>query len=44
MTRDQLRGAPRFNRNTDWDWSDRSRDRTVHEYYRSPLWYNTPAP
>jgi hypothetical protein len=44
MTEDQLRGAPRFNRNTDWDWSDRSRDRTTHEYYRSPLWYNTPAP
>ena len=44
MTEDQLRGAPRFNRNSDWDWSDRSRDRTTHEYYRSPLWYNTPAP
>ena len=25
MTEDQLKGAPRFNRNTDWDWSDRSR-------------------
>ena len=44
MTEDQLRGAPRFNRNTDWNWSDRTRDRTIHDYYRSPLWYNTPAP
>jgi len=44
VTEDQLKGAPRFNRNADWDWSDRSRDRTVHEYYRSPLWYSTPAP
>src|SRR3989440_8747444 len=35
VTEDQLTGAPRFNRNADWDWSDRSRDRTVHEYYRS---------
>ena len=22
MTEDELRGAPKFNRNTDWDWSD----------------------
>jgi hypothetical protein len=29
MTEDQLRGAPRFNRSTDWDWSDRSKDRTI---------------
>lgn len=27
------------NRSTDWDWSDRSRDRTVHDYYDTPLWY-----
>jgi hypothetical protein len=38
MTDDQLRGAPRFNRNADWDWSDRSRDRTIHDYYGSPHW------
>ncbi len=38
MTEDQLRDAPRFNRNTDWDWSDRSRDRTIHDYYKSPHW------
>ena len=31
VTEDQLKGAPRFNRNADWDWSDRSRDRTVHD-------------
>jgi hypothetical protein len=39
MTEDQLKGAPKFNRSTDWDWSDRSRDRTVHDYYDTPLWY-----
>jgi PRC-barrel domain len=32
VTEDQLKGAPKFNRSTDWDWSDRSRDRTVHDY------------
>jgi PRC-barrel domain len=39
ITEDQLRGAPKFNRNTDWDWSDRSRDRAVYGYYDTPLWY-----
>jgi hypothetical protein len=38
MTEDQLKGAPRFNRNTDWDWSDRSRDRTINDYYRTRQW------
>jgi PRC-barrel domain protein len=33
VTDDQLKGAPKFNRNSDWDWSDRSRDRTIHDYY-----------
>jgi hypothetical protein len=39
VTEDQLKGAPKFNRGTDWDWSDRKRDRTVYEYYDTPLWY-----
>jgi hypothetical protein len=39
MTESQLKGAPKFNRNTDWDWSDRSRDRAVYDYYKTPLWY-----
>ncbi len=39
VTEDQLKGAPKFHRSTDWDWSDRSRDRTVHDYYKTPLWY-----
>jgi PRC-barrel domain len=25
VTEDQLKGAPKYNRNTEWDWSDRSR-------------------
>jgi hypothetical protein len=38
MTEDQLKGAPKFNRNTDWNWADRSRDRTIDEYYRTRQW------
>jgi len=38
-TEDQLKNAPKYNRNTDWDWSDRQRDRTVYDYYHTPLWY-----
>jgi hypothetical protein len=39
ISEDQLKGAPKFNRGSDWNWSDRSRDRTVHDYYNTPLWY-----
>ena len=39
VTEDQLKGAPKYNRNTEWDWSDRSRDKTIYDYYRAPLWY-----
>jgi PRC-barrel domain len=39
VTEDQLKGAPKYNRNTEWDWSDRSRDKSVYDYYRAPLWY-----
>jgi hypothetical protein len=39
VTESQLKGAPKFNRNTDWDWSDRNRDKAVYEYYHTPLWY-----
>ena len=39
VTEVQLKGAPKYNRNTDWDWSDRARDRSVYDYYKTPLWY-----
>ena len=45
VTEDQLRGAPKFSRSTDWDWSNRTNDgnRTnderVYKYYNEPLWY-----
>jgi hypothetical protein len=38
VTELQLKGAPKFNRNTDWDWSDRTRDEAIYDYYDTPLW------
>ena len=38
LTKDQLEGAPRYNRSDDWDWS-RDNDRRVYDYYKaSPYW------
>jgi len=39
ITEEQLKAAPKFSRSTDWDWSDRSRDRSVYDYYGTSLWY-----
>ena len=39
VTEDQLKGAPKYNRNIEWDWSDRRRDKAIYDYYRAPLWY-----
>jgi hypothetical protein len=39
VTEDQLKGAPKFNRDTDWNWADRARDREIYDYYGTPLWY-----
>jgi hypothetical protein len=39
VTEDQLRGAPKFSRSTDWDWSNRTNDERVYKYYNESLWY-----
>jgi hypothetical protein len=39
VTEDQLKGAPKYSRSTDWDWSDRARDLEIYDYYKTPLWY-----
>ena len=36
LTNDQLSGAPRYGEREDWDWEDRTRTRTVNEYYGVP--------
>jgi hypothetical protein len=39
VTEDQLKGAPKYSRSTDWDWSDRANDQRICRYYNTPLWY-----
>ena len=39
ITEDQLRGAPTFYRDQDWDWSDRNREQELHDYYRAPYYW-----
>jgi PRC-barrel domain len=39
VTEDQLRGAPKYDRYQEWDWSDRDKDELVYKYYKTPLWY-----
>jgi hypothetical protein len=39
ITEDQLKGAPKYNRDREWDWSDRANDRRVYDYYSTPIWY-----
>ena len=38
-TSEQLRGAPTFYRGSDYDWSDRSRERELHDYWRTPYYW-----
>ena len=33
ITEEQLRGAPSFARDRNYDWSDRARERELHEYW-----------
>jgi hypothetical protein len=39
VTEDQLKGAPKYGRSQEWDWTDRKNDRRVYDYYGSQLWY-----
>jgi hypothetical protein len=39
VTEDQLKGAPKYSRSTDWNWSDRVNDQRIYGYYKTPLWY-----
>jgi hypothetical protein len=38
LTRDQLEKAPKYSRNSEWDWS-RENERQVYDYYKTtPYW------
>ena len=41
ITEEQLRGAPSFSRDLDYDWSDRRREQELHDYWRTPYYWGT---
>jgi hypothetical protein len=41
ITEEQVRGAPNFYRDENYDWSDRSRERELHDYYGARYYWGT---
>jgi sporulation protein YlmC with PRC-barrel domain len=41
ITEEQLRSAPSFYRERDYDWSDRNRERELHDYWRAPYYWGS---
>jgi hypothetical protein len=39
LTEQQLQGAPAFSRDGTYDFSDRDRERELHDYYRAPYYW-----
>ena len=39
ITEQQLRGAPTFYRERDYEWSDRARERELHDYWSAPYYW-----
>jgi hypothetical protein len=39
ITEKQLSGAPAYSRDRNYDWSDRNRERELHDYWRSPYYW-----
>jgi sporulation protein YlmC with PRC-barrel domain len=39
ITEQQLRGAPVYSRDRDCDWSDRNREKELHDHYRAPYYW-----
>jgi PRC-barrel domain len=37
VTETQLRGAPKYRSDTDWNWGDPSRNRELNDYYGVPV-------
>jgi hypothetical protein len=42
VTEEQLRGAPSFYRDRDYDWSDRRREQELHDYWRASYYWGGP--
>ena len=39
ITEEQLRGAPAFSRDKNYDWNDRNQERNLHDHYRVPPYW-----
>ena len=39
ITEQQVCGAPTFYRDRDYDWSDKVRERELHDYWRTPYYW-----
>jgi hypothetical protein len=39
VSEQQLKGAPKYSKHESWDWGDRSRGQTIHDYYRVPPYW-----
>jgi len=39
ITEEQLRRAPAFSRDSNFDWSDRNREKELHDFYSSPYYW-----
>jgi len=39
ITEDQLKGAPAFSHDREYDWSDRKREQELHDYYRTQYYW-----
>jgi hypothetical protein len=40
ITETQLKGAPSFYRDREYDWSDRARERELHDYWGAPYYWD----
>ena len=40
ITEQQLRGAPAIPTDPNYDWSDRNRERQLHDHYRAPYYWD----
>ena len=39
ITEEQLQGAPTFYRESDYDWTDRNRERELYDYWKTPYYW-----
>jgi hypothetical protein len=39
ISEQQLKGAPKYSKHENWDWSDRARGQSVYDYYKVPPYW-----